>query len=101
MNTITTSNNQNTWLSFYLILGSIVPTGYILLLPWLSEKGFAYDMEDDDHQITISRYISNVRGTGAMGAVFFFPLMMMWEAPIHASRDVWMRSYAFYSLLGF
>ena len=47
---------------------------YIWMLPLLSKIGFS-----EDHSTSVSEYIANPPATGAMAAVSFIPLTLVWE----------------------
>ena len=47
---------------------------YVWMLPILSKIGFS-----EDHSTSVSEYIANPPATGAMAAVSFIPLTLVWE----------------------
>lgn len=64
------------------IVGTVIPVVYLWSLPLLAKLGFANTcpgFPKCDHEgVSVSRYIDNTHGTGAMAAVFFFPSLHLW-----------------------
>ena len=76
----------------YIILGSLLPFTFLLSLPLLEKVGYANPGDvgfpknyNGTVSYTVSGYISSAAATGGFGAVHFFTLLLMWEAPIHKS----------------
>jgi len=81
----------------------LIPTVYLLSLPWLSSVDFAHEVceEGECGDESVSHYILSPQATGALAGTFYFPLLLLWESPVHTSMDKWLESRAFASLFGF
>merc|ERR1711874_106278 len=62
----------------FILCISCLPAAYLFLLPWLSD--FALPQPKPPVFWSISKFISTTQATGAMAAVFFFPLAHMWSS---------------------
>ena len=60
--------------SKYRLYASLLIIPYIWALPFLSDIGFA-----EKYATTISGFIANAHATGALAALSFNPLILMWE----------------------
>ena len=67
-------SNTKPNVSKYRLYGSLLIIPYIWLLPFLSNIGFA-----EKDATTISGFIANAHATGALAALSFNPLILMWE----------------------
>ena len=60
--------------SYFRLFYSLIGIIYVWSLPLLSELGFS-----EKNSTSISQFISNPQATGAMSAISFIPLTLMWE----------------------
>lgn len=60
--------------SFYRLIFSLLGICYVWSLPLLADIGFA-----QSGSTSISQFIANPPATGAMAAISFIPLTLMWE----------------------
>ena len=58
----------------YRLLSSLVGIIYVWSLPLLADLGFA-----QPGSTSISKFIANAPATGAMAAISFIPMTLMWE----------------------
>lgn len=61
-------------LNFSKIIWSMIGITYVWSLPLLAKIGFT-----ETHSTSISEFIANPPATGAMAAISFMPLCLMWE----------------------
>lgn len=60
--------------SGYRLISSLLGIIYVWSLPWLSNFGFT-----ESGSTSISQFIANAPATGAMAAISFIPMTLMWE----------------------
>jgi len=58
----------------FTIIGTLIPTCYIWLLPFFASIGYAEETCDNG-TLTISCYISSPQATGGMAGMFYFPII--------------------------
>ena len=66
--------NTKPTVSNYRLYASLLIIPYIWCLPFLSDIGFA-----ENNATSISGFIANAHATGALAALSFNPLILMWE----------------------
>ena len=74
--------------SKYRIFSSLLIIVYIWCLPLLSRIGFA-----EKNETTISGFIANSHATGALAALSFTPLTLMWEYQRYLLRKIQYKKY--------
>lgn len=71
----------HSWI-YLRLLWIALPIAYVWSLPYLASIGYACKCEDYPH-CSVSQFVSNAQGTGAMMAVFGWPLMHLWSVKHH------------------
>jgi len=90
------SNINKSSFNRYRIFSSLGVLFYIWLLPLLSNYGFA------ENGTSISEFISNAHATGALAALSFTPLCLMWEYQnIYLINKYESSKYIYFTLSGY